>query len=592
MKDVTDEVLASVKKINDPVERDKKINAKISEMTEKLEKGRDDINATVAEMYNGKQYILFVYKLIKDLRIVYAPPMSIGKYGGETDNWMWPRHTGDFSFLRAYVAPDGSGRTYNAENVPFHPEVWLKVAEEPLKPGDMTFVIGFPGATTRYRTSNSAEWNLKYNYPFSIQTFNDIIKILQETSQSDPEGKLKVASLEKALANVSKNFQGKVDGMIKTNYVGKKRDFEKEFQAWVDSDAARKASYGTLLADIRKEYDRIRKTLDRDNVLNNLQGLAGSMLAVAGQIYAVSDEMSKPEAERAPGFTESNIERQVENLKYTYDSYYEPSDKAMLAYNLKLAAALPPGQRINGLESIVNNPSMSVEAFVEQAYSSSKLSDLDYARSLFSMKPEQLAALHDPFIDLIIALPPEFKENEAVMESFGANVTDLRKQYIEAIYEWKGGNLYPDANGNMRFTYGPVKGYDPADAVTYHPFTTLKGIVEKNTGTEPFNAPEELIKLYEKKDFGRWADKNLKDVPVAFTHMADITGGNSGSPVMNAKGEICGVVFDGNYEAMISDWQYDYDIQRTISVDIRYVLFVLDKFSKADFLLKEMSVDR
>jgi hypothetical protein len=592
MKDVTPDVLAAAKGITDPVEKDKKINAKISEMTEKIEKNKEDISAEIKDMYSGRQYVLFVYKLIKDIRIVYAPPMAIGNYGGETDNWMWPRHTGDFSFLRAYIAPDGTGREFNSENIPYQPKVWLKVATEPIKEGDMTFVIGFPGFTTRYRDSNSARWNLVNNYPFSIETFSQIINILHETTKNDPEGWLKVASLEKGLANAMKNYQGKVDGMIKTNYVQKKLDFEKEFLAWTNGDPVRKQKYGNLISDMTKEYAIIGKTVQKDNILGAMQGLGGTMMAVAIQVYRTVDEMSKPEKDRDPGYNEKAVEQQEENLKYAYANYYQPSDKAILVYILNLAAKLPADQRITGLEPVLGNKNQPLEKFVDEAYKNSKLSDVEYAKTLLKMSPKELEALDDPFINLAAELFPEIKQSEKVSTAFASNITDLRKQYIEALYEWKGGNLYPDANGTMRFTYGPIRGYDPADAITYHPFTSLKGVIDKNTGKEPFNAPEGLVSLYKNKDFGRWMDPQRKDVPVAFTHMADITGGNSGSPVMNAKGEIIGVAFDGNYEAMISDWQYDYDIQRTISVDIRYVMFILDKFSKADFLLKEMGVSK
>lgn len=456
----------------------------------------------------------------------------------------------------------------------------------------MTFVIGFPGSTTRFRTSNSAEWNLKNNYPFTIANFNDIINILHETTKDNPEGWLKVASLEKGLANAMKNYQGKVDGMKKTNYVQNKLDFEKKFLTWANSDPSRKTKYGNLVANITKEYDVIRKNVDHDNVLGSLQGLSGTLLGIAGQLYSVTKEMSKPEKDRAPGYTEKNLERMLEGLQYNYANYYEPADKAMLIHSLKLAAKLAGDQRIKGLEPILSDKTISFESFVDKAYANSKLKDLDYVKTLFKKTPAELEALNDPFINMTVSLYPEIKANQETYESFAANVTELRKQYIDALYEWKGGNLYPDANGTMRFTYGPVRGYDPADAVTYHPFTTLKGLVDKNTGKEPFNAPEGLVDLYKNKDFGRWTAPQLNDVPVAFTHMADITGGNSGSPVMNAKGEIIGVVFDGNYEAMISDWQYDYDIQRTISVDIRYVMFIIEKLSKANFLLTEMGVAR
>jgi len=591
MKDVTDEVLAAGKKISDPAEKDKAINKKIAGMTEKLEEGKDDISARVTEMYNGKQYILFVYKVIKDLRIVYSPPLSIGKYGGDTDNWMWPRHTGDFSFLRAYVAPDGTGKEYDPANVPYKPDVWLKVAKSDLKEGDLTFVIGYPGFTTRYRTSNSADWNLNQNYPFSIKNFKEIIALLHEVTRDDPEGWLKVASLENGLANGLKNYEGKVSGMKKTNFVQKKLDFEKEFVAWANSNPVTKEKYSNLIALEAKEYEVIRKTKDRDNVFGMLQGLAGVEFGVAGTIYITVKELEKPAKDRQPGFTEQDFKEFAEqNLQYNYSNYYEPADKALLIRGLKMASVLPPDQRITGLDYIFNDKTKTIEQFVDEAYKNSKLNDPAYAKSLCSMTSKELEALNDPFIRMAQAMYPMSEEINETTRLFGVRVGEIRKQYLDALYEWKGMSLYPDANGTIRFTYGPVRGYDPADAVTYHPFTTLKGMVAKNTGEEPFNAPAGLIDLYNKKDYGRWTDPEFKEVPLAFTLMADITGGNSGSPVMNARGEIVGVVFDGNYEAMISDWQYDYDIQRAIAVDIRYVLFITEKYGKAGFILKEMGL--
>ncbi len=590
MKNVTGEVLEAAKGITDPTEKDKKINEKIQSMTDALEKGKDDIDATVASMYNGKEYYLFVYKVFKDIRIVYAPPLSIGKYGGEIDNWMWPRHTGDFSFLRVYASPEGNGAEYSADNVPYKPKIWLKVATDDLKDGDLAFIIGFPGNTTRYRTSNSADWNYTHNYPFSIMNFQEIINLMDEYTKNDPEGKLKVASFRAGLSNVLKNYQGKVDGMKKTDFVQKKLDFEKEFMAWVNSKPETKEKYGALLNNIKKQYVPLAKTNERDNVFGILQGLGGTQVGVAFQIYFTAKEMQKPESERQPGFTEKSVEQSADNLKYAYANYYEPVDKALLVRALNMANKLPEGQRIIGLDYIFKDNSRTIEQFVDDAYKTSKLNDPDYAKTLFSKSGKELLALNDPFIKIAANTYPLVEEIQNFNEKFAANVTDLRKQYIDAIYEWKGSTLYPDANGTMRFTSGPVKGYMPEDAVWYYPFTTLKGVIAKNTGVEPFNAPQGLIDLYNKKDYGKWTDPELKDVPVAFLSQCDITGGNSGSPVMNAKGNLIGVAFDGNYEAMISDWQYDIDLQRTISVDIRYVLFITEKFGHAGFILDEMGV--
>jgi len=591
MKDVTSEIMKAAEGIKDLKERDRKINEASEVMTKKIEDATKDADARVVPMYNGKQYILFVYKVLKDIRIVYSPPLSIGNYGGEIDNWMWPRHTGDFSFLRAYVAPDGTGAAYSEDNVPYNPEIWLKVAKTPLKPGDLTFVVGFPGSTTRYRTSNSAAWNLTENYPFSIENFGAIINLAEELTKDDPEGALKVANLTKGLANVMKNYQGKVDGMTRTKYVEKKKKFEQEFMAWVNSSPEKKAKYGNILNDIKAQYDILRKTKERDNLLGLFQGLSGTRTDAAYYAIFIASERKKPENERIPGFSQQMVDNLAGGLQYTYNNYYEPLDKALLVRTLKKVGKLPDDQRIESLEYIFQSPYGSVEQFVDEAYKNSKLNNLDYVVSLFDKSTAELKAINDPIINMMAALYPYLEGNREMNNAFATQVIDLRKQYIDALYEWKGSTLYPDANSTIRFTYGPIKGYSPRDAVWYEPFTSLEGVVEKNTGIPPFNAPEKLISLYDKKDFGPWADPTLKDVPVAFLHRCDITGGNSGSPVMNARGEVIGVCFDGNYEAMISDWQYDYDIQRTISVDIRYVLLITQKFADAGFILKEMGVN-
>ena len=591
MKDVTEEVLAGTKKITDPVERDKKVNEKIAKMTEAVSKGGSDLEAQIVPMYNGKQYIEYIHKVFRDVRIVYSPPRSIGNYGGETDNWMWPRHTGDFSFLRVYVSPDGKGVAYSADNVPYKPAVWLKVAREGLKDGDFTFIIGYPGFTTRYRTATSVHWNQEYNYPFSIRNFKEIIGLAEELTKEDPAGQLKVASLTKGLANAMKNYQGKVEGMKRTGFLQKKIAFEKEFQAWAGATPERKAKYGDLLAREKEQYNVIDKTRERDNVFGIFQGLAGTMLSMAGQITYISNELQKPEAARRPGLTEEAINEFRDAMQYSYNDYYEPLDKAMLLRALKMASTLPQGQRIAALEPILSNDEKTLEQSVDEMYAGTKLKDIDYTRSLLKMTPEELRKTGDPFILLSLDLLPLSEEVIRTNEAFAANVPDLRKVYLDGLYEWKGTGMYPDANSTIRFTWGPVKGYRPADAVWYYPFTSLTGVVEKNTGEEPFDAPAGLITLAEKKDYGRWADPQLKDVPVAFLNQCDITGGNSGSPVMNAKGEIIGVAFDGNYEAMISDWQYDYALQRCIAVDIRYVLFVTEKYGQAGFLLKEMGLN-
>jgi hypothetical protein len=590
IKDVTQVILDAAKGIEDPVERDKKINGTITQMTEKIEDGRDDVLANVAAMYNGKQYILFVYKRYQDVRIVYAPPNSIGTYGGDIDNWMWPRHTGDFTYLRVYMAPDGSGAKYSPDNIPVKPKNYLRVAKDHLKDGDFTFILGFPGATTRWRTSNSVGWNLKYNYPETIQNFKELIELMAAHTKDSEEGRIRVASLDSGLNNTMKNYQGKIDGMIKTNFLDRKKAFEKELMSFIGSRPDLKEKYGDILDRIKAQYAELAKTKAKDDAMGLFGFSNGVLLSLASQIYGTTREREKPDEERAPYFTERSVEQTVKNLHLRYFSYYEPVDKAMLKRVLGIVKDLPEGQRIEGLEYLFSGD-LSIDDFVEEAYAKTKLMDVEYARPLFNKSSKELEALGDPLITLAAKMYDETQAQRKRTEKFNANIISLRKEYIDALYEWKGEGLYPDANGTMRFTYGHVAGYKPVDAVWYSPFTTLKGVVEKHTGEFPFDSPEKLNELWKKKDFGKWADDRLGDVPVAFTHRCDITGGNSGSPVMNAKGELVGLAFDGNYEAMTGDWQYDYDIQRTISVNIKYVLFITEKFAGANFILKEMGLE-
>jgi hypothetical protein len=591
MKDVTAEVLDAAKGITDPTEKNKKINEKIAKLAAAEKNGKEDIEALVSQMYNGRQYILFVHKVFRDVRLVYAPPSSIGNYGGETDNWMWPRHTGDFSFFRVYCAPDGTGKEYAAANVPYHPKVWLKVAKDFLKDGDFNFIVGYPGQTTRYRSSTSVYYNEHYNYPFSIKNFQEIIDLCDQLTKNSREGQIKVASQVKGLANAMKNYQGKLDGMKKTHFYEKKLEFEKEFVNWANSKPETRAKYADILQKEKAEYKLIESTKERDQVFSLLQGLSGTPLAIAQQVIAFAKQMDKPEGEKQPGMSNDAVDQAIEGLQYAYEGYFEPVDKALMLRSLNMAKALPEGHRITGLDYIFNSGKAN-EQFVEDAFKTSKLTDIEYVKTLFKKSTKELKDLNDPFINLAYSIDPMAAEIQETGQKFNYNVTDIRKIYLDGLYEWKGSTMYPDANGTKRFTWGKIKGYKPADAVWYYPFTTLEGVVDKNTGIEPFNAPDALVNLYNKKDFGKWVNPAIKDVPVAFLNQCDITGGNSGSPVLNAKGEICGLAFDGNYESMISDWQYDYNLQRCINVDIHYVLFITEKIGKAGFLLEEMGVGK
>ncbi len=581
VKDVSKEVLAVAKDEEDLVERDKLFEAKIAEMVEALEQDRDDISVRVVPVFKGKQYWQFVYKKYQDVRIVYAPPSSIGKYGGDIDNWMWPRHTGDFTFLRVYQGPDGSGAKFSTENVPVQPKNYLKIAQEPLKEGDFSYILGFPGKTTRWHSSYSVTWSLEHKFKSRIKEFSEVLDIMDEFGAENPQAKIKLAGFHSGLANAMKNYQGNVDGMERNHFIDQKQKFEAELINFINEDSQRKENCGNLFSDIKQEFTALEKVNAYQSAVSNFDFLGGTLSSLGSQIYGIVREREKPEGEREPGFSERKTRQNAERLKFRFLSFYEPFDRVMFARALKKAKA----QNINALDYIKD-----IDAFVESAYNETKLKNAEFAKELFFKSVAEIDALNDPFLKLAAALYNDKEQIKKDGEARSARMKALRRQYIQAVQAYQSKEIYPDANGTIRFTYGYIKGYQPQDAVEYAPFTTLSGVVSKDTGEEPFDMPAKLGELFIEKDFSRWQDKALGDVPVAFLNTCDITGGNSGSAVMNAKGELTGLAFDGNYEAMTSDWQFDENIQRTIAVDIRYVMFVTEKFAGAKYLLKEMGL--
>ncbi len=587
-KDISEIILKIGCNIKDPVEKEKARERKIKEITDKIEKERFDIKASVAKMYSGKQYILSVYKRYDDVRVVFMPPGAIGNYGGDIDNWMWPRHTGDFAFMRIYMAPDGSGRKYNKENIPYKAKKWLKIAKDGLKDGDFTFILGYPGYTTRYRTSNSLSYSLDLYYPNAIKVLKETIDLLENVGKRSKITKIKVSGLSKGLNNAMKNWQGKVDGMRRTDFVNQKIKFENELMEFLKKNEKLYKRYGKILDKIKSEYQKRRESYVYDFNLGLGTRLNGTLMSMASLIYSTVMERAKPIKEKNPSFSEKTVKRMVSRLHYSYMSYDESADKALFKAGLRRLNLLKGDQRIKSLEFLLKGGNRAIDKFVDDAFLKTKLNDVNFTKKLFYKSQKELLELNDPLINLASKLYPETEILRKKNEKFDAVITELRKDYISALYNWKGSKMYPDANRTIRFTYGAVEGYDPRDAVKYAPFTTLKGVIEKDTGKTPFNVPQKLKDLYEKKDFGRWYSEVLKGVPVAFTHKCDITGGNSGSPVMNSKGELVGIAFDGNYEAMTGDMQYDPKLQRTISVDIRYVMFITEKFAKATNIMKEL----
>ena len=564
----------------------------IKKITAEAEEGRD-VRVTVASFYGGMQYKMFTYFMIKDVRIVYAPPKSIGNYGGDIDNWMWPRHTGDFSFLRVYVAPDGSSAEYSEDNVPYEPAVHLPMSLEGVGKDDFTMIIGFPGQTMRYRSSFSIDWSQNWRFPGRIKLFDDLLDIINKASENDPGIRIKMARFDAMLNNSMKNYEGQIEGFRKAGLLEQKIAEEKEFTEWVNSDKKRKKKYGKVLPTIEKLYEE--QALFRDKqVVVRFAGFMNRMMAVARTTYRWTEEKAKKDMDREPVYMERNIPRIKQGLEMIDMEYDEGVDRQFLRYFMLASIELPEAQRIKVFDEMLAGYSGTdeekVDALIEDLYAGTKLDDVEERKRMFDLSRDELMKEGDSFIEFYAKVYPEFKEMEDRDEEFNGNISAVRPLLIEGMREWKGGAFYPDANGTIRLTYGTVTGYSPADAVNYSCITRLGGAIEKNTGEEPFDCPEKLVKLWEKKDFGKYEHGCFVDVPIAFLSTTDITGGNSGSPIINGKGECVGAAFDGNWESISADYLFNSELNRCISVESRYILFVLDKFSGAYELLGELTI--
>lgn len=590
---VTKDVLAAVRKKMNDYERYLAIEKKIKEIVKTAE-AKGDVECSVRAMNYGMDYYLFTYFRIKDIRIVYVPARSIGEYGGDIDNWMWPRHTGDFAFFRAYVAPDGKPAQYSRNNVPYKPKSYLKVSTRGVEEGDFAMIMGYPGRTYRHQTSFAVEDDINFRYPFQIQTYTDLIRILEEFSAGDPDAAVKLSSRIKGLNNGLKNNQGMLEGLVKTNMLEKKRAEEREFLEFLQRNPELKRKYDPLLFQISALYQE-RKKIEAKDVLLSWIGRGSPMASFALTVNKWSIEREKPDMEREPGYQERDLPRTETRLKIAQRSLVPEADKKALEYFLKKALALPAGQKIRAVEKILSQQpgvpqEQALSNFLNKLFSETKLASEEERIKMLKLSRKELLQLGDPFIAFAAELEKEREVLDRKDKEFAGALSRLMPAYLEGIEAWKKTALFPDANGTLRFNYGQVKGYSPRDAVEYSYITSLSGVVEKHSRKEPFDNPQKLLDVYHQKDFGSYVDKNIGDVPVNFLTTNDSTGGNSGSPVLNGRGELIGLLFDGNYEAMYSDYYFDPKLTRSINVDIRYVLFIAEKVDKAFNVLEELTL--
>jgi len=560
---------------------------------------KDGSRCRVASFFGGLRWFEIKQTEIQDVRLVYAPPAGIGNFGGETDNWQWPRHTGDFSLLRAYVGRDGKPAVYAKENVPFRPQRWLKVSPKGAEPGDLVFVVGYPGGTERLQTAAEIAETTEWELPRSIRRAEEMIAILDELAKTSPEVALKVETRLRGLHNGLTKNRGVLAGLVRGGALDAKRAQEAELKGWIAADPERQKEFGSALSDLEALQAKGVATRERDSTFRSLlSGQGSSVLGAANTLCQMALNRPKADLERESEYQERNWKRIREGLERMQRNLDPKVDRAMLRYLLAEASRLPNDQRIEVLDKLVGlAPGMgdaerdrALETFLDRLYASTKLFDLGYRLSLLDRSAAELRAAQDPFLDLAWSLEPlQDKLREERKERQGTGYR-IAPRYMKALLQKTGGLVAPDANGTLRVTYGRVEGVSPRDGMFYRPQTSLAGIVAKHTGSGDFAAPAPLLEAIRALRTGRsspFVSPGLGDVPVDYLSTVDTTGGNSGSATLNARGELCGLLFDGTYDSVVSDILYEPDT-RSIHVDSRYLLWVLSEVEGAKELLGEM----
>ncbi|MGE0455460.1 MAG: S46 family peptidase [Vicinamibacteria bacterium] len=557
---------------------------------------------TVGSFFGGLKYFEIAQIEIRDVRSVYAPAAGIGNFGGETDNWRWPRHTGDWSFFRAYVGPDGKPAPFSKDNVPYRPAHWLPVQPKGVAEGDLVFVVGYPGRTQRHQTFAEVRETTEWSFPRVIRTYQEQIEILEALGKDDEGLRIKAAGRLRGLNNTLTNRKGMLEGLLKGGILAQKEAKERDLAAWISTDPVRQAEYGDVLPALAALQAESEKTRERDAVLANLFG-SSSMLSAAHTAYRLAVEKAKKhDLEREAEYQQRNWGRVRESSERAQRSLDARIDRALLRWSMGYAAALPAGQRITGLDELAGlAPGMpkpeaekAIDAYLDRLLAGTRLADEDVRLGLLDKAPAAIAATKDPMLELALALEPLDRANrEAAKQRQGA-ASRIRPRYMQALLARAGGLVAPDANGTLRVTFGSVKEKAGPDGIHWSAFTTLRGIEEKHTGEGEFDAPARQLEAIDALRCGEptpYLHPTLGDVPVDFLSTVDTTGGNSGSPTLNAKGEFVGLLFDGTYDSIASDFLFDPVDTRSIHVDVRYVLWVMSKVDGASHLIRELGLE-
>lgn len=591
-KDVSEQVLNGLSEEMDSEARSKAIDKKRKQLVAQAEKNNPGKRAEVSEMFKGKNYVLFIYTYLKDIRMVYVPPRSIGEYGGETDNWEWPRHTGDFAFMRAYVAPDGSPADFSTKNVVYKPKNWLKVNPNGVEEEDFVFILGYPGRTFRHKGASFLKYETEVKLPQVAEWYKWQIDLMTELSKNDRSVALKHLSRIKSLANVEKKNRGKIQGITRLSLVQKKYQEEAAIKKFISQDPSLKKKYEHIFNAFETIYAQYRQDYKKYSYLQSLTRSVRS-LGLARFLHKGASERLKDDIDREYIYMNRNYARYKKRALQYIDNFYAPIDKAIFTELLMRYKALPADQRPKAINKFyaVASSEEEIKSYIDKLYNQSKLLNKTYFKTLLSYSQKELDSLNDPFIKIAAALNTEYTEHKQWSDRLEGQLSKLEPLLVEIKKKYLSTAFIPDANSTLRLTYGYIRGYSPADAIYKSPITSLNGILQKDTGVAPFNAPAGLLDLIRNKKYGRFYNKKLNSVPVAILYNMDTTGGNSGSPILNSKGELIGVNFDRAIEATINDYAWSESYSRSIGVDIRYVLWVTQQFAGADYLLKEMGVN-